>query len=236
MLSRIWSEEEARAIFVAWDTLGVDTYRNRLWPPYQGGRVFEAEIVEQLNLLPDLCRAFGCGVGKAAGYEADDIMASAAVAEVAGGGSAYLFTTDRDAYQLVCDEITVLAPQRGTRELLRIGPRQVVERMGVLPMQVPDFKALSGDSSDKIPGVRGIGPKAASSLLLRHGTLDQVVEMWGDTPDSQLALMFREVVTMHLDVPVVLPEGAPDWVGGAGALREIGAVGLAERMEALGTS
>ena len=174
MLSRIWSEESPRGIFVAWDTLGVDTYRNRLWPPYQGGRIFDAEIVEQLNRLPDLCRLFGFGVGKAAGFEADDIMASAAIAEVARGGRALLFTTDRDAYQLVSEDICVLAPQRGTRELSRIGPHEVVERMGVLPEQVPAFKALSGDASDKIPGVRGVGPKAASSLLLRYGTLEAI--------------------------------------------------------------
>lgn len=233
MLGRIWSEESARGIFVAWDTLGVDTYRNRLWPPYQGGRIFDPEIVEQLNRLPDLCRAFGFGVGKAAGYEADDVMASAAEKEVARGGSAYLLTTDKDSYQLVSADVTVLAPQRGTRELSRIGPHQVVERMGVLPVQVPDFKALSGDSSDKIPGIRGIGPKAAASLLLRHGTLDGVIEVWGDTPDSHLALKFRDVVTMRTDLPVELPDAPPDWVAGAAALREVGAANVAERMEQL---
>ncbi|HWD40398.1 MAG TPA: 5'-3' exonuclease H3TH domain-containing protein, partial [Fimbriimonas sp.] len=233
MLNRIWNEESARGIFVAWDTLGVDTYRNKLWPPYQGGRVFDREIVEQLNRLPEICSAFNMGVGKAAGFEADDIMASAAKAEVAQGGSALLFTTDRDAYQLVCDQISVLAAKAGTRELSRIGPHQVVERMGVLPEQVPDFKALSGDASDKIPGIRGIGPKAAASLLLRHGTLDQIVEVWGATPDSKLALTFRDVVTMRPNVEVVLPMGPPDWIAGAAVLREIGAANLADRLSQL---
>ena len=63
MLGRIYQEELPRGIFVAWDTLGVDTYRNELWPPYQGGRVFEDSIVEQLNLLPSVCKAFRFGVG-----------------------------------------------------------------------------------------------------------------------------------------------------------------------------
>lgn len=233
ILGRIWSEESPRGIFVAFDTLGVDTYRNALWPPYQGGRVFDAEIVEQLNRLPDICHAFGFGVGKAAGAEADDILASAAKAEVAQGGTALLFTMDRDAYQLVCDKITVIAPQRGTRELARIGPMQVVERMGVLPAQVPDFKALAGDPSDKIPGIKRIGPKAAASLLLRHGNLDGVVESWGDTDDSKHALMFREVVTIRTDVPVVLPDVPADWIGGAAVLRELGASNLAERIALL---
>ncbi|MBS1718302.1 MAG: 5'-3' exonuclease [Armatimonadetes bacterium] len=235
MLSRIWSEESLRGIFVAWDTLGVDTYRNTLWPPYQSGRVFDPEIVEQLNRLPELCLPFGIGFGKAEGFEADDIMASAAKAEVARGGSAYLLTTDRDSYQLVSEHITVISPQRGTRELSRIGPREVVERMAVLPEQVADFKALSGDASDKIPGIRGIGPKAAASLLLRHGNLDRIVEGWGDTPDAKLALTFREVVRMRPDVAVVLPEDPPDWLRGSQVLRELGAHNLADRISKLGS-
>jgi len=233
MLGRLWAEEPARGIFIAWDTLGVDTYRNRLWPAYQSGRVFDPEIIEQLNRLPDLCRPFGFGVGKAAGFEADDIVASAAKAEVAAGGSALLLTTDRDAYQLVNDQIIVLAPQRGSRELARIGPREVVERMGVLPEQVPDFKALSGDASDKIPGIRGIGPKAAAKLLLHHGALDRIVEAWGDTEDSKLALKFREVVIMRPGVPVALPDGSPDWPAGAAVLRDVGAESLADRLSRL---
>src|SRR5579862_59701 len=145
MLGRFWTEEKPRSIFVAWDTLGVDTYRSKLWPPYQGGRIFEHEIVQQLDVFPTLCEAFGFGVGKAAGFEADDLMASAARAEVERGGTCLLLTTDRDSYQLVSEHVTVLSPRRGTRELERIGPVQVVERFGVLPEQVPDFKALSGD-------------------------------------------------------------------------------------------
>ena len=78
MLLTIWDNEQPRSMFVAWDTLGVDTYRHKLWPTYQGGRVFDDAIVKQLNLLPSLAAAFGFGVGKQAGYEADDFMAAAA--------------------------------------------------------------------------------------------------------------------------------------------------------------
>jgi DNA polymerase-1 len=230
MLQRIYTEERPRQAFIAWDTLGVDTYRNKLWPDYQGGRVFEREIVEQLDRLPELCRAFGFGVGKAAGYEADDLMASAALAEAAAGGKALLFTTDRDSYQLASASITILSPQRGTREFKRIDPQAVVEYFGVLPEQVPDYKALAGDASDKIPGIRGIGPKAAASLLLRHGTLDRIVQAWGDTPESRLAKTFREVATMRSDAPVTLPEAPPDWASGSRALAAVGAEALAARL------
>lgn len=231
MLLRVYNEEKPRAVFVAWDTLGVDTYRSELWPPYQGGRVFDREIVQQLDILPSICSAFGFGVGKCAGYEADDFMASAATAEVLRGGTCLVLTTDRDAYQLASDKVTVLAPKRGSRELDRIGPAEVVERMGVLPEQVPDFKALSGDPSDKIPGLQGVGPKSAASLLLQHGSLEAVLERWSRPDDLELALKFREVARMHHDCEVVLPEGAPEWESGAEALRAIGAGALAERVK-----
>jgi DNA polymerase-1 len=232
MLANLWATERPRAIFVAWDTLEVPTYRHALWPTYQSGRVFDAEILQQLGVLPGLCREFGFGVGKLAGSEADDLMAAAAQAEVANAGTCLLLTNDRDAYQLVSDQVTVLSPRRGVRELDRIGPREVVERLGVLPEQVADFKALSGDSSDRIPGVKGIGPKTAASLLLKYGTLDRVIESWSEA-SAALALNFREVVRMRPNVPVQLPTEPPDWAAGARALRAIGANGLADRVAKL---
>lgn len=233
MLARIWLEEQPRAVFVAWDTLGVDTYRSKLWPPYQTGRVFEPEIVQQLDALPALCLACGAGVGKQAGFEADDLMASAARAEVVLGGACLLLTTDRDAWQLVSEQVLVLTPKRGTRELQRIGPAEVVAHFGVLPEQVPDFKALSGDSSDKIPGIKGIGPKSAAALILRYGNLDAVVESWGSRAEAEMALMFREVARMRPEAAVELPSGPPDWASGAAALRALGAGNLADRLAGL---
>src|SRR5438105_620255 len=125
MLVTLWDSEQPRSVFVAWDTLGIDTYRHKLWPTYQGGRVFDDAIVKQLDLLPTLASAFGFGVGKRPGYEADDFMAAAAIAETRRGGRSLLLTTDRDAYQLVNDTVTVLAPRAGVRDLVRIGPAQV---------------------------------------------------------------------------------------------------------------
>lgn len=231
MLSNVWRNERPRAIFVAWDTLGVDTYRNKLWPPYQTGRVFDREIVQQLDLFPTLCQAFGFGVGKAAGYEADDLMAAATAAELERGGTCLLYTTDRDSYQLVAEGVTILSPQRGTRELKRIDPMAVVDHFGVLPQQVPDFKALAGDPSDKIPGAKGIGPKSAAALLLKHGTLDKVLESWERRDEVDQLLAFREVALMRPNVAVTLPEGPPNWTSGSKALRAIGANNLADRLQ-----
>jgi len=233
MLANLWTGESPRAIYVAWDTLGVDTYRHRLWPSYQEGRILDPEILQQLELMPGICAAFGFGTGKAAGYEADDLMAAVAACEVEDGGTCLLLTNDRDAYQLVSDSVTVLSPRRGVREMDRIDPAGVVERLGVLPEQVPDFKALAGDSSDRIPGARGIGPKKAAALLLQHGTLDAVLEANPRPGETELLLRFREVVQMRPEVPVTLPSEAPDWNAGAEHLRTLGMGRLADRLATL---
>jgi DNA polymerase-1 len=235
MLVTLWENEQPRSMFVAWDTLGVDTYRHKLWPTYQGGRVFDDAIVKQLNLLPSLAAAFGFGVGKQAGYEADDFMAAAAQAETARGGHSLLLTTDRDAYQLVNESVTVLAPRSGVRDLVRIGPSQVVERMGVLPEQIPDFKALAGDASDNIPGARGIGPKAAASLLLKYGTLEAILDARQDSlgpPVSDQLRVFKQIVCMRgEELSVTLPDTAPpNWQAAAERLQELGAANSAERL------
>src|SRR5690606_9947205 len=220
--------------FVAWDTLSVPTYRHELWPPYQGGRIFDDAIVDQLELLPAVCAAFGFATAKEAGYEADDLMAAAAAAEVERGGACLMLTADRDAYQLVSERVTVLSPRRGARELDRIGPLEVVERMGVLPEQVVDFKALSGDSSDKIPGARGVGPKTAAALLLQHGDLEGVLAAWSRPAEAERVLVFREVVQMRTDVAVALPaSGPPRWAEGAAPLERLGANALSARIAKL---
>ena len=238
MVLGLWDSERPRAVFSAWDTPSTPTYRHALWPEYQAGRVFDADLLEQLDLLPELARTLGFGVGKQAGYEADDFMAAAAVREAGQGGSALLVTSDRDAYQLVTERVTVLAPRKGISDMPRIGEREVVERLGVLPGQVADFKALAGDASDNIPGAKGIGPKTAAALLLRYGSLDRVLEAGalagvGDQPERLLT--FREVVRPRMDMAVDLPPtGEPNWAAGAAALRGMGADALAKRLDQRG--
>ncbi len=152
MLLRLWQSEEPRAVLVGWDSLGEPTYRSEAFEPYQGGRVFDPELLEQLDMLPELVGAMGFAAAKGAGYEADDFLAAAVASEEARGGEALVATSDRDAFQLASDRTTILQPVRGVSELARIGPAEVVERYGVEPEQVPDFIALRGDPSDKLPG------------------------------------------------------------------------------------
>ncbi|HLG74097.1 MAG TPA: 5'-3' exonuclease [Chloroflexota bacterium] len=233
MLLGLWDIEQPRAVYVAWDTLGVPTYRHKLWPDYQGGRVFDRELIQQLNILPDVCRAFGFGVGKGAGYEADDYLAAAALAETRRGGKALILTNDRDSFQLASEDVTILWPRKGITDIVRVDPHEVVERFKVLPEQVPDYKALAGDSSDNIPGARGIGPKGAAELLLRYGTLDQVLkaDARGLAAQRDQLLAFREMTCLKTDIPVELPDdGPPNWSAGAEKLRSLGAEALADRI------
>jgi hypothetical protein len=152
-LLRLYESERPRAVLVGWDTLGSPTYRQKLFPAYQGGRQFDDELVEQLDALPELVAACGFAYAKAPGYEADDFLAAAVAEEQRRGGSALVASGDRDAFQLASDTTTVLHPVRAG-EMARIGPPEVRERYGVEPAQVPDFIALRGDPSDKLPGAR----------------------------------------------------------------------------------
>lgn len=126
------------------------SFRAELFPDYQGGREFDEDILEQLADLPKLVEAFGFVIGKAPGFEADDFLATAVAQEEKAGGHAIVASGDRDAFQLASPSTTILHPGKG--EMARIGPAEVRDRYGVELHQVPDFIALRGDPSDKIPG------------------------------------------------------------------------------------
>jgi DNA polymerase-1 len=246
MLLQAVDQERPRSVLVGWDSLPHPTYRNELYPPYQAQRpAFAEPLVEQLDELPSLVEAFGFANAKAPGYEADDFLAAAAAKETAAGGRALVLTGDRDAYQLVSDRVMLLFPERGTRELRRVGPDEVRERYGVEPAQVPDFIALRGDPSDNLPGAAGIGAKTAAELLRRHGSLDALIELarrptareHGLTPRQAASLqdenlpLFRRIATMDANAPLELPpDGGVDWERAAEYVERIGTMRLAERL------
>jgi DNA polymerase-1 len=211
LMIRLLEAEQPRAVVVGWDTLSEPNWRAKEFAPYQGGREFDDEIVEQLEVLPELVAAFGFVSGKAALYEADDFIATAATMEEARGGTALVASGDRDAFQLASDRVTILHPIKGG-ELLRIGPKEVRERYGVNPSQVPDFIALRGDPSDKLPGAKGVGEKTAASLLQRYPDLEAMIaDNRFPTQVSDLTL-YKRIATMVRDVPLPPIEDAkPDW-------------------------
>jgi DNA polymerase-1 len=237
MVLRLWQAERPRAVFIGWDTLTVPTYRHEALAGYQAGRVFDPELLEQLDLAPDLLAASGIVCGKGAGFEADDFLAAAVASERAVGGTALVATSDRDAFQLVSDDVTILQPIRGVSELARIGPAEVRERYGVEPEQVPDFIALRGDPSDKIPGARGVGAKTAASLLQQHATLDALLEAGRFSAEADALRLFRHIATLDPSAPIPkLPDLEPDWRAAAAAAEELGLSRLAGRLEEAASS
>lgn len=237
MVLRLWQAERPRAVFVGWDTLTVPTYRHELMSGYQAGREFDPELLEQLDLAPALLESAGIVCAKAAGFEADDFLAAAVASERAAGGTSLVATSDRDAFQLVADDVTILQPVRGVSELARIRPADVRERYGVEPEQVPDFIALRGDPSDKIPGARGVGAKTAASLLAGNGSLEALLAAGRFSAEADALRMYRHIATLDATAPVPpLPDREPDWHAAAVAVDELGLGRLAGRLEEAASS
>jgi DNA polymerase I len=231
---RLFESERPRAILAAWDTLSEPTYRHEALEAYQSGRVFEDSIVEQLELLPQIVEAMGFACAKGAGYEADDFLAAAARH---GPPPVLVATSDRDAFQLADDGVTILQPVKGVSELARIGPAEVRERYDCEPEQVPDLIALRGDPSDKIPGARGVGPKTAASVLRQYGSLEAALAAGRFEAEAEALRLYKRIATMDASAPLPpLPDQEPTWAHAAELAREWQLNGLASRLEALSGS
>jgi DNA polymerase I len=235
MLLRLYEAEQPRAVIVGWDTLDVPTERHEKFPAYQSGREFDAELVDQLEILPEFVGACGFKSAKAPGYEADDFLAAAVSAETRRRGTALVASGDRDTFQLASDTTTILYPVRAG-EIARIGPAEVRDRYGVNPDQVPDFIALRGDPSDKLPGARGVGPKGAADLLKRYGSLDDVLAAGLFPTQADDLRLFRSIATMNSAAPLPsLAAQKPTWAKVARLASTWGLNQLADRLMKFGT-
>ncbi|MEO0802075.1 MAG: 5'-3' exonuclease H3TH domain-containing protein [Cyanobacteria bacterium J06642_2] len=183
----VLTQEHPTHVAVAFDTRQ-PTFRHEADDTYKAGRQETPEefFIDILN-LEDLLHALNIPVLKAPGFEADDILGTLAQ-RIPTGASAKILSGDRDLFQLVDRErgISVLYmggsyAQRGSSSApIEYGPAEVRDKLGITPTQVVDYKALCGDSSDNIPGVRGIGAKTAVKLLTEYGSLENVYASLGD--------------------------------------------------------
>ena len=232
MLLSVWEAEKPRTVFVGFDYVGEPTYRNELLPQYQAGREFPLELTNQLDRLPELVEALGFAWAKGAGYEADDFLAAAVAAEEARrGGTALVLTTDRDLFQLASPKTTILRPRRGVSEIDRVGPEQVREIYGVEPEQVPDFVALRGDPSDRIPGAPGVGPGRAAAILKAHGSLDAALQDGGFPTIADKLRMYLRLVRLQYEAPIPdLPDAEPTWERAAELAESWGHGAMAKRL------
>jgi DNA polymerase-1 len=212
MLLKIVAEYRPANVVVAWD--GPEkTFRHEEFEDYKAHRPEMPDLLsQQWPRFPDLVEAFGFVNLIQPGYEADDILGTLAEAAKRAGVGAVVVTGDRDALQLVDDDIWVMTTGRGITDVKVYTPAAVVERFGVPPERIPDYIGFKGDSSDNIPGVPGVGEKTAALLLQQFGSLESVYERIGEVTSEkrrallleheQTARLSKRLATMVLDVPL----------------------------------
>jgi exodeoxyribonuclease-3 len=233
MLLRFHQAEQPRAVLVAWDTLEAPTYRHEAFAAYQSGRDFDDELIEQLATIPLFITACGFANAKGAGYEADDFVAAAVAREERRSGTVLVASGDRDTFQLASARTTILYPVRAG-EMARIGPREVRERYGVEPPQVPDFIAMRGDPSDKLPGLPGVGAVGAAALVRRYGSVEGLLAAGRYAAHAEQLRLFRSIATMNRNAPLPpLRDQTPHWEEAAALAQKWRLMKLAERLDEL---
>ncbi|MFA6316056.1 MAG: DNA polymerase I [Elusimicrobiota bacterium] len=172
MLLKLIREEKPERVAVCFDSPG-PTFRHQAYAAYKATRKeTDADLVKQLKAAPELASALGCATVQLQGFEADDLMATLASRAGAEGYDSVLVTGDKDALQMVGGGTRVLDPGKG----VWMDPPKIEEKLGVGPEAVVDFLALTGDSSDNVPGVKGIGPVGAVKLLKEFGSLEAALK------------------------------------------------------------
>ena len=217
-LLEVMATQQPQAMAIAFD-LGEATFRHEADETYKADRKETPEdFIPDLANLHELLNGFNLPIFTAPGFEADDVLGTLAQRVTAAGYKVKILTGDRDLFQLIDSDkqITVLnfspdAIKRSTNSITEFEAEQVKEKMGVLPSQIIDFKALCGDKSDNIPGVKGIGEKTAVQLLNTYGSLDHIYaaldEIKGATQKKlatgkEDADKSRYLATIVLDVPI----------------------------------
>ena len=216
MLINLLRDEVPTHVAVAFDVSRV-TFRSERFSEYKANRSSTPDDFRgQVDLIKDVLTALAIPFFAVDNYEADDVIATLATQAEAQGYRVLVTTGDRDAFQLVSDNVTVLYPTRGVSELGRIDPAAVMTRYGLTPVQYPDFAALRGDPSDNLPSIPGVGEKTAAKWVREFGSLealtDRVDEVKGKAGDALRAhlahvLLNRQLTELIRDVPL---EAAPD--------------------------
>ncbi len=211
MLFKLLDEEQPEYVVVAFD-MPAATFRHDAFEAYKAQRAPMPEALRpQVQMMKDVLAALHIPLLGVVGFEADDVIGTLACGAEEAGIDALIVTADRDALQLVDEHIHVLANKRGITDTVLYDRRAVLERYGVAPEQVPDIKALTGDTSDNIPGVPGIGEKTAGKLIAEYGSLENLLEHAEDVPGkvgaallahAEQARQSKRLVTIHREVPL----------------------------------
>jgi len=176
MLANILRDEVPTHFAVAFD-VSRKTFRAGIYPEYKATRSASPdEFRGQVELIGELLDALRVPHLRLAEFEADDIIATLATRASAEDFEVLILTGDRDALQLVTEDVTVLYPTKGVSEMTRYTPEKVFEKYGVTPAQYPDLAALRGDPSDNLPGIPGVGEKTAAKWIAQYGSFHELVE------------------------------------------------------------
>ncbi|MBF0551331.1 MAG: DNA polymerase I [Deltaproteobacteria bacterium] len=195
MLLKILKEKEPKYIGVIFDS-PEPSFRTDIYPDYKANRsTMPEDLVVQIPVILQLIELLGIFHLARSGWEADDIIGTLAAREAASGKEVVIVSGDKDFMQLISQDILMWDGQKD----LWLGEAQVVEKLGVRPDQVVDFMALTGDTSDNVPGVPGIGPKTAQKLIESFGTLDAIYQHLDQVkPERQRELLARHKDTAYL--------------------------------------
>lgn len=210
LLLKIIDDEQCDYLCVAFD-VHAPTFRHKRYEAYKGTRhPMPQELVVQVPILKELLQAMGVRTIEKEGFEADDLLGTLSRKF---GAECHIYTGDRDCYQLVNEKVSVCFTKRGVSDLDILTNENFVQKTGLQPWQIVEEKSLMGDSSDNIPGVRGIGPKSALSLLQAYGSLDHIYEHLDELAaamQNKLVIHEREARLSHelaqikTDVPLSL--------------------------------
>ncbi len=211
MLINLLRDEQPTHLAVCFD-VSRRTFRSERYAEYKANRTTTPDDFRgQVDLIKEVLRALAIPDFGVEGYEADDLIATLSTQAEADGFQVLITTGDRDAFQLVSDNVTVLYPKRGVSDLGRIDPDEVMARYGLTPAQYPDFAALRGDPSDNLPSIPGVGEKTAAKWVREFGSLaeltDRVDEVKGKAGDALRAnlanvLLNRQLTELVRDVPL----------------------------------
>jgi DNA polymerase-1 len=210
MLFKLLSDYRPKGVAVAWDTRPVE--RLEQLETYKSERRPTPDLLsEQFPYFRPIVEAFGYRNLEFPGWEADDVIATLATRADESGIKTTIVSTDRDAFQLVSDNVTLMMTPRGVADVNVYTPERVEARYGIRPDQIPDFIGLKGDTSDNIPGIPGIGDKTAGQLIQQYGSLEEVIAHADElTParrknileHADQALVSKQLATMRRDLAI----------------------------------
>lgn len=222
MLISLLKEEKPTHVAVAFD-VSRKTFRTEIFPDYKANRAKTPdEFRSQMSYLHELVTGFGITQFEIEGYEADDIIATITKRAESEGAEVLICTGDRDSFQLVTAQTTVLYPKRGVSELARMTPEAVQEKYGMSPAQYPDFAALRGDPSDNLPSIPGVGEKTAAKWVVEFGSLEKLLasadKVAGKVGESLRANLVsvqrnRELTQLIHDAPIDFSLETLAWAG-----------------------